>query len=293
MTVPTTEKVPLRRMPMSAGTEAILSALQEDGCVIIQGFLSSDQVNNLNSEVDPHLKEIQLKRSTYQEDHLVHMKRKGHLALISKTFRKDLLNHNLMHEICKKTFGPVAGDYWMTVSSVLEIGPGYKGQKLHREQDGIPICNAMGKDCPEAMLNFLVALTEFTSENGATCVIPRSHTWEDFSNLGSPEQTVPAEMDAGDAVLFSGKMVHGAGQNQTANFHRRALPLVMQAGYFTPVEASVPIPRPIVESMTPLAQKMLGWRSVRCNEVELWSYNMNELGEGLGLKSSQPLQDVE
>jgi hypothetical protein len=291
MTIGTTTNERIRRVPASAGHDSIWQLIQDDGVVIVEGFLSPHLVRNINQDVDPYITQIQKKRGTYQEGYWLNMKRQGHLALISQTYREDVLNHKIIHGISEKAFGKEAGDYWLTTSAVLETGPGYTGQQLHREQDGIPICSALGRSCPEAMFNFLIALTEFTADNGATRVIPGSHKWDDFSDNGSADQAVPVEMRAGDAVLFGGKLLHGAGPNQTQDFQRRALPVVMQSCYFTPVEASAFLPRPIIESMTPLAQKMLGWRSVYSQGIELWSFHMNELGKQLDLKSNLPLHE--
>ncbi|KAJ5673937.1 PhyH-domain-containing protein [Penicillium macrosclerotiorum] len=281
-------------VPVSAGLEAIQKVLQEHGCVIVQKFLSPEQVMNINRDVDPHITKIHKSRGTYQEKYWVNMKRQGHMALISKTYREDVLNHPIIHGISETVFGKeTGGDYWLATSAVLETSPGYAGQKLHREHDGIPICTAMGRECPEAMFNFLIALTPFTDENGATRVIPGSEKWDDYDYQPSIEESIPVEMDAGDAVLFGGKVLHGAGQNRSENFNRRALPIVTQSGYFTPVEASAFLPRNVVESMTPQAQKMIGWRSVKCQGIELWSLHMNDLGKQLGLKSEQPLSEDE
>ncbi|CRL19773.1 Phytanoyl-CoA dioxygenase [Penicillium camemberti] len=291
MTISNCANPSIRRIAATAGCESIQKVLQEDGCVIVENFLTPGQVMNINKDVDPHITKIHTKRGTYQESYWVNMRRQGHLALISKTYREDVLNHPVIHGISEKIFLKESGDYWLATSAVLETGPGYAGQTLHREQDGIPICTAMGRDCPEAMFNFLIALTAFTDENGATRVIPGSEKWNDYSYQPSLDESIPVEMNAGDAVLFNGKVLHGAGKNRSEGFNRRALPIVMQSGYFTPVEASAFLPRPVIETMTPLAQRMVGWRSVKCQGIELWSLHMNELGRQLDLKSNQELPE--
>ena len=97
-------------------------------------------------------------------------------------------------------------------------------QVLHRDQGQYPIFDLLGHKAPEATVNFLIALTDFTEENGATRVIPGSHFWEDYSDLGSPEQTVPAIMKAGDAVIMSGKTVHGVERTRPQTSSAVALP---------------------------------------------------------------------
>ncbi|PYI33857.1 PhyH-domain-containing protein [Aspergillus indologenus CBS 114.80] len=288
MTITETSKPTLRRIPRSAGDEAIFQVLQEDGVVVIEGFMSADQVRRFNGEIDPHMKQWELGQKSYQESYLAGMRQLSSLPLFSKLFRDELMNDELLHGLCKRLFGPESGDYWLTTSSVLETEPGYHGQELHREHDGIPICTTLGRQSPESMLNFLTALTDFTAENGATRVLPGSHLWEDFSAPPPKADTaIPAVMNPGDAVLFTGKTLHGAGKNNTTDFLRRGFPLIMQSCQFTPVEASVALPRELVETMTPLAQKMVGWRTVSAKGVDIWTYDLKDLATGIDLKSNQ------
>ncbi|KAL4966671.1 phytanoyl-CoA dioxygenase family protein [Aspergillus stella-maris] len=284
----------LRHIPALAGADAIYEIIQEDGGVIVEGLLSTTQVKALNDEIEPYLSKLKAggrKADDFQENFLgANMKRLGHLAYISPTFRHDILNHELIHQVCERAFCKDAGDYWMNSNAFLETGPGNQAQVLHRDQVIFPVFNKMGPPAPEALLNFFFAMTDFTDENGATRVIPKSNQWPDYNKLGSPEQTVPAEMKAGDAFLFSGKLVHGGGHNRSQDYYRRALSLCMQPCYLTPQESSINIPRDILESMTPLAQKMVAWRSVYPPMTGgLWTLDMNELGGKLGLRSNVSL----
>jgi len=72
-------------------------------------------------------------------------------------------------------------------AQVIQIGPGNKAQVLHGDQGQYPIFNLLSSKVPEATINFLIALTDFTEENGATRIIPGSYMWEDYSNIGSPD----------------------------------------------------------------------------------------------------------
>lgn len=86
--------------------------------------------------------------------------------------------------------------------------------------------------------------------------------WDDYSDLGSPDQTILAIMKAGDAVLMSGKTVHGGGANKTKDEHRRGLAFTLQCSYLTPEEANpFIIGMDIIKQLSPRAQRMLGFRS--------------------------------
>ena len=89
------------------------------------------------------------------------------------------------------------------------------------------------------MIKFLIALSPFTEENGGIRVTPGSNKWEDFRNLGCPEDIISCEMEAVDALLINGKVVHGGGANRTADERRRAVSSSFQCSFPTP-EAAYP-----------------------------------------------------
>lgn len=57
----------------------------------------------------------------------------------------------LLHEVCTKAFGSEFGDHCLITSSVLETDPGYFGQELHRDYDGLPLSIILRYHSSEAM----------------------------------------------------------------------------------------------------------------------------------------------
>jgi ectoine hydroxylase-related dioxygenase (phytanoyl-CoA dioxygenase family) len=88
----------------------------------------------------------------------------------------------------------------------IEVHPGQAAQVLHYEQNLYPLPRDR-----DVMLAAIWALDDFTSENGATRVVPGSH--EGPSRKPDRDETVPVEMPAGSVFLFSGRLYHGAGAN--------------------------------------------------------------------------------
>ncbi|MFF9094733.1 phytanoyl-CoA dioxygenase family protein [Streptomyces sp. NPDC014802] len=184
-------------------------------------------MNRFNAEIEPPLQALR-PGSTHSNEmvaafHGSNTKRLTNLVTHSATFRNEILEHPLVHEVCDQVFLPESGTYWMTTAQVIEIGPHSQAQMLHRDLENWFPFIGMGPDGPEVTLNFLIALTDFTEENGATRVIPGSNHWSDFEDRGTPEQTIPAIMNAGDALLFTGKTAHGGGANRTSDEYRRAV----------------------------------------------------------------------
>lgn len=316
-----TERKPqtIERLPASAGPVPIFEAFQRDGIVLIQGFFSRDQVERFSDEVQPALEELTIK-SPSPDVHLEHKsgsdamaelagdttKRLGQLVTRSAVFRHEFLEHDLMHALLERVFveGPMDG-YWMNASEVIEITPGSKAQPIHRDQELYPAWNRAGPAMPEAICNFLSALTPFTALNGATQVAPGTHRDpadghmldEDFRGR-SDLKTIPAVMLPGDCIFFSGKILHGGGANHTAEESRRGLAMSFIRRMLTPEQAHpLSIPRKIADTMTYRGQAMVGFRSqwpVLPQEMPdfYWSYQGSDIGNHIGLTEKRPATTV-
>jgi len=79
----------------------------------------------------------------------------------------------------------------------------------------------------------MVAIDDFTRENGATRLLPGSHKHEgppDFqTDYRQVEGMIPAEMRAGSAVVFDGALLHQAADNES-----QAPRLGLQVSYCAP-----------------------------------------------------------
>lgn len=280
----------LRHATPDMSVEHILQIVREDGGVIIKGFLSPDQVRSFNEELEPAMRKTRM-GSTHTDDAFIagfhgdHTKRLTNLVTHSKTFRENILDMDLVHELATKTFQEESGTYWMSTAQVIEIGPGNTNQILHRDLENNPPYVAMGSTGPEAMINFLIALSDFTEENGATRVIPQSNHWPDFVDRGNQDMTIPAEMEAGDVLLINGKVVHGGGANKTQDQRRRGLAFTFTPSFLTPEEAyPFLVDLMLVKQMSKRAQSMIGFRSqYPKGSPGLWQSDYKEIAEHLGL----------
>jgi ectoine hydroxylase-related dioxygenase (phytanoyl-CoA dioxygenase family) len=99
--------------------------------------------------------------------------------------------------------------------SSIAIGPGEIAQPIHADDQVIPLAR------PHAptVCNTMWALTDFTEDNGATRIIPGSHSRDHGPDYGSPYDSIPAVMSRGSVLIWHGSMWHGGGANRTD--HRR------------------------------------------------------------------------
>ncbi|OHE93770.1 hypothetical protein CORC01_10896 [Colletotrichum orchidophilum] len=94
---------------------------------------------------------------------------------------------------------------------------------------------------PNTPQGVMVALDDFNPTNGATVVIPDSHTWgPDTDAAYSPQRkdTVPIVMHKGSAVFFLGTLWHGGGENTSPN-PRRALTIQYCQPWVRPLENQI------------------------------------------------------
>lgn len=285
----TTLDATLQRVSRSTSVEKIREIVAGDGGVIIEGLLTADQVARFNTEIEVPLQALapgsEHELEIVQEFHGANTKRLTNLVTHSPVFRSEIIDHDLVHALCEATFLEESGTYWMTTAQVIEIGPGNRPQMLHRDLENWYPFVGMGPAGPEITLNFLIALTDFTEENGATRVIPGSHQWPDFEDRGTPDQTIPATMKAGDALFISGKTVHGGGANVTADQYRRGVSFAFNPGYLVGEEAyPFLVDRDVVRTLPERVQRILGFRSqYPLGSPGLWQVDYRELGDYLGL----------
>lgn len=279
----------LRRVPKDTPVAEILEIVDADGGLIIEKFLTPDQVRRFNEETQPALDALDA--GSKHDDEFVadfhgnQTKRLTNLVTISRTFREEILEQDLIYDLGEAMFREESGDFWLTTGQIIDIGPGNKAQVLHRDLENNHFAVTMGKSGPMVMVNFLIALTDFTEENGATRVIPGSNTWDDYEDRGTPEMTIPAEMKAGDVIFFNGKVSHGGGANVTKDERRRGLTIPLQPGFLTPEEAyPLLVDLDLARTLSPRVQKLLGFRSqYPKGSPGLWQNNYEEIATHLGL----------
>lgn len=280
-------KVYLPTVPRSTSTAELVELIQRSGGVIVEHMFTTDQVDRLNAELDPHMQKIPFLPSP-ADMHGARTKRLTTTVAISEAFRNEWLLDEKILEWADAMLLPTSDSYWMTGAQVVDIYPGQRPQRLHRDLDLYPVFSLLGRGAPEVFINCIVALTEFTEESGATRVIPGSNLWPDFQDRGSPEIAVPAVMKIGSALLTSGKLVHGGGANVTKDKIRRGLLFGFNSGFLVPEEAHPLIVSKKIAKALPLrAQALLGFRSFNNRSkgggTLWWGGDFQELGEYLRL----------
>jgi ectoine hydroxylase-related dioxygenase (phytanoyl-CoA dioxygenase family) len=96
---------------------------------------------------------------------------------------------------------------------VIDVLPGEVRQPLHHDDGFYPI----PRPRPPIGAATIWAVDDFTSENGATLLVPKSHLWGDVASADvDTSALVPAVMPSGSVLFFVGTLWHGAGPNDSA-----------------------------------------------------------------------------
>lgn len=258
----------LQRLPAEGPLETILAAYEKDGGVILEGIFAPGTIARLRDAIVDASQSFEPGGATQGlgEDGKAFVGantiRFSGLGKLSPAFF-DLLESPVYAAIADAVLLPVCGSYWVNTGQAMLIGPGEPAQMLHRDCENWPqFCAALWPDCPDITVSAMIALEDVTEIMGATRVIPGSHKWPDLADRGDPAMTVPAELRPGDALVYSGKVLHGGGANRTADRWRRAMHLSFVAGWLVPEESS-PLDYTDEElaARSPRVQRLLGHRS--------------------------------
>src|SRR4051812_41418593 len=255
----------IERFIVKSDPDAIYSALQRDGAVIIEHLLTPEVVARVNEEVGGHLDradpDAPMFNEVMQAFHGPHTRQVSGAPGISPTFAVDVMCHPLLLELADRVLLPSCSRYQLNLGHLLQRGPGSDEQWLHRDE---AVWNDMPRPGPELQLATVIAFVDFTKENGATRVVPGSHQWPDralspaeqvVAPPPAPEKIAYAEMPAGSAVVYLGGTIHAGGSN-TTDVPRRGAHLSYCLGWLRteennylsmPPSVAATLPRPAQE----------------------------------------------
>ncbi len=234
----------LERMSANASLEKILEIYERDGGVILERLYPEALIARLRDDLVASAARREKGTATLglgewgRKFNGTENVRFTRLGKVSNAYF-ELLENERFSEIADAVLLPNCGSYWVNTAMAMFTGPGQRAQWLHRDCNNWPqVTEPLWPEGPEVTISSMIGLEEVTEELGATRVIPGSHRWKDYDDYGKPEQTVPAELGPGDALVYSGRVVHGGGANRTEDRWRYALHLSYCVGWLVPEECS-------------------------------------------------------
>ena len=240
----------LQHLPAAAESSAIVAAVQQDGAVILDDVLNESFIAALREETDPYME-----HTNNGEDHFAghHTTRTGGLLVRSEKCR-ELIEHETILNPCNEFLAPYCERVQLHLTQIIRIRPGETAQMIHRDRW------AWGKHLShlEPQFNTIWAITDFTSENGATQVVPGSTQWPDDQEI-QPEQIAQAEMKAGSVLVYSGSVFHSGGAN-TSDQDRIGINITYALGWLRQEENQyLSCPPELAKDLSPTLQGLAGY----------------------------------
>lgn len=240
--------------------EPALRALEHDGVVVVDGLLDSAKVDAVNRELDPWVHAERPDRAFMSEGvarfYGRHTRHVTGLATKSRVFVDDVLTHPTILGLCDAVLGPHCAAYQLNLAHVFDRGPGASRQYVHRDD---AVWAHLPRPHPTVELSMVIALVDFTADNGATVAAPGSHRWPP-GRRATDDELVTAAMPAGSAVVYLGSTLHAGGANSTAQQWRRGVHLSYVVGWLRPEENHVlATPPSVARALPDRAQELLGY----------------------------------
>ncbi len=196
----------LTTLPATASTEDILAVINQDGAVVLRDLIASSDVDRVLDETRPY---IDATRTGADEFTGFKTTRTGALVARSPSCRELILNDSVL-ETARQFLKPYCARIQLHLGQIIRLMPGQPAQAIHRDRWA---WGTYLKDV-EPQFNAIWAISDFTCENGATHVAPGSTRWPDVRRP-KPDEVAQAEMSRGSALLYTGSVLHGGGENRS------------------------------------------------------------------------------
>jgi ectoine hydroxylase-related dioxygenase (phytanoyl-CoA dioxygenase family) len=221
------------------------AAVEADGYVVLEGLLSADQVEEVRRGITPLLDRSG--RNSFEGKRTQRV-----YSVLAKTRVCDAIAaHPRVLALLDAVLLP---NPLLSQLQVINILPGEAAQLEHFDDGVYPL------PLPRPPLGAatVLAIDDFTEDNGATVVLPGSHRWD---GRGPQPEDVrrPAVMPAGSCVFFLGTTWHGGGAN-TSDRPRLAVTAQYCQPWLRPQEAfTLSTPPELVATLDPDLQRMVGY----------------------------------
>lgn len=172
--------------------------------------------------------------------------------LLAKTRAAD---HVFLDTRLRAIVDGVIGRYsQINVTTLFNTLPGETKQFLHQDDGLWPI----PRPHPTFLCNALIAFDDFTKANGATHLVPFSHTWT--KPVDQSVESIQVEMKSGSMVVWDGGMWHAGGANHTQDQERMGLFISHQVSYLRPQEIQLlAVPREVARTLPRKLQRLVGY----------------------------------
>jgi ectoine hydroxylase-related dioxygenase (phytanoyl-CoA dioxygenase family) len=237
-----------RELPPDPEADAHAGRIRREGFVVLRDVLAPGEVAAMRSALAPYLTGEHLGRNDFEG-----FRSERVYALLAKDPALALLvEHPRLLAIVDRLLAP---HYLLSAFLAIHVHPGETPQGWHFDDGGCRV----PRPRPMHGVSAIWALDEFTAENGATEVIPRSHLWGDDAPAPSAGDAVSICMPAGSVVVFAGNLVHRGGASRGGGTRLGVTPQYCQPWLRQIENMALAVPPEAARRLSPRLQELLGY----------------------------------
>jgi ectoine hydroxylase-related dioxygenase (phytanoyl-CoA dioxygenase family) len=236
--------------PLAPDPEADANArtIRQDGFVVREGVLSPAEVAAMRAALAPHLQRKWMGRNDFEG----FCSERVYALLAKDPALALLVEHPRLLAIVDRLLAP---HYLLSAFLAIQVHPGETPQGWHFDDGG---CRAP-RPRPMHGVSAIWALDDFTTENGATQLIPRSHLWGDDAPPPKGEDALSICMPAGSLLVFAGTLLHRGGASSGAGTRLGVTPQYCQPWLRQLENMALAVPPEAARRLSPRVQELLGY----------------------------------
>lgn len=242
----------------------LMQQLDSDGYVILPSLLPPSQVKAIKDALAPYLQGRLKGRNDFEG----YDSERVYALLAKSPVFADLAAHPLVLDVCEQMLGL---NFMLSACLAINSHPGENAQPLHFDDSFYKV----PRPRPAYGVSAFWAIDEFTDTNGATEIIPGSHTWGDdgvadayFAETFVNGKHVPVVdhpglekvvMPAGSLMLTPGTLWHRGGANNSQASRLAITPQYCVAWGRQMESMLLSVPPHIVAKYPERVQQLLGY----------------------------------
>src|SRR5215831_10359847 len=222
--------------------------IQREGFAVVEGVLSPPQVAAMRAALEPYLEGRLFGRNDFEGFCTERV-----YALLAKDPALALMvEHPRLLAIVDRLLRP---SYLLSAFLAINVHPGETAQGWHFDDGGcrVPLPRPMHG------VSAIWALDDFTAENGATQVIPRSHLWGEDAPAPDGQDAVSICMPAGSVLVLAGTLQHRGGASRGGGTRLGVTPQYCQSWLRQIENMALAVPPHLARHLSSRVQELLGY----------------------------------
>lgn len=246
----------MRHEAIAATGPGLVDALRDQGYCIVREALPAATVEALDRDLATVFDATPFCQGGFYGERT---KRFGRL-LARAGDAERFVRHPAILAIAQEILAPWCDTIQLNLTQAIALYPGALAQLPHRDQD-------MWRGTTgeiEYLVNVMWPSTDYRADNGATLIWPGSHGCNALADP-PPGPPLVAEMTPGDALVFLGSTLHGAGGNASDGI-RRGIIVSYCLGWLKPYENQwLAYPPSIARGFSRELARLVGYQQHRPN----------------------------